>query len=467
VFDEVYFKAFAAHYLDGHYYFDIHPPLGKLILAGFGQLTGLNADAMLNGTALALRILPAIAGILLVPLMWGLLRRLGASRPFAFLGALLVLLDNALLTESRFILMDSMLLLFGLSALYFYLMARDSSTPGQSHLDAVLGESEDRKGGVHRRTATADRSFQRRNAPNAIAQRWLWLTLAAASAGAAASIKWTGLTSLVLVALIWLWDQASRRTSWLNRFAEATLLVLLPLVIYVGSFWLHFKLLPKSGTGDAFMSTQFQATLIGNPVYDPTASLSFPDKLIELNQEMYRANQTLTATHPYGSHWYTWPLEQRPIYYWQGPQLTDGRQGNIYLLGNPVIWWGVWIAIICGLAYAYIKRRTLRPATTAALALAGTAYLINLIPFMAVSRVMFLYHYFFSFLFSLITAIILWNDLATDSRNRQLATKPARQLFGAIIILVALGFAFFTPLTYGSPLTPSELQARIWLPSWR
>ncbi|QQR53065.1 phospholipid carrier-dependent glycosyltransferase [bacterium] len=25
VFDEVYFKAFAAHYLDGHYFFDIHP----------------------------------------------------------------------------------------------------------------------------------------------------------------------------------------------------------------------------------------------------------------------------------------------------------------------------------------------------------------------------------------------------------------------------------------------------------
>src|SRR6266403_4533446 len=75
VFDEVYFKAFASHYLDGHYYFDIHPPLGKLILAGFGHLTGLKADTMLSGTALNLRILPAIAGILLVPLMWGLLRR--------------------------------------------------------------------------------------------------------------------------------------------------------------------------------------------------------------------------------------------------------------------------------------------------------------------------------------------------------------------------------------------------------
>jgi tRNA-binding EMAP/Myf-like protein len=46
--------------------------------------------------------------------------------------------------------------------------AAEPELPGQSHLDAVLGESENREGDVHKRTATADRSFQRRNAPNAI-----------------------------------------------------------------------------------------------------------------------------------------------------------------------------------------------------------------------------------------------------------------------------------------------------------
>ena len=39
-------------------------------------------------------------------------------------GAAALLFDNALLTESRFILIDSMLILFGISALYFYLVAR-------------------------------------------------------------------------------------------------------------------------------------------------------------------------------------------------------------------------------------------------------------------------------------------------------------------------------------------------------
>lgn len=427
VFDEVYFKAFAGHYLDGFYYFDIHPPLGKLILAGLAKLLDLAPEALINGTALSLRFLPALAGLLLIPLIWGILRRLGASRPFAFLGAALVLFDNALLVESRFILMDTMLLLFGLGALYFYLVARDTITHW----------------------------------------RWLWFATAAASAGAAASIKWTGLTALALIGLIWAWDQHGRSASLRRRTTELVLLGAIPLVIYASAFWVHFQLLPESGEGDAFMSQRFQSTLMGSAYYDAGVRLSFPQKFIELNQEMYRANQTLTASHPYGSHWYTWPFETRPVYYWQGETQDDGRQGNIYLLGNPVIWWSIWVAIIAGLAIAWIRRRKLRPSTTSALAIAGAAYLMNFLPFVAVTRVMFLYHYFFSFIFSLIFAVMLWNDLATGKQGQSLATSSQRQIFGTVLLAVIVGFLFFAPLTYGTPLSPSDLQARIWLPSWR
>jgi dolichyl-phosphate-mannose-protein mannosyltransferase len=426
VFDEVYFKAFAAHYLDGHYYFDIHPPLAKLVLAGFAGLLGLSPEAMLDGTALPLRILPAIAGILLIPLVWALLRRLGVSRAFAFLGAFLVLLDNAILVESRFILMDSMLLLAGLGAVYLYLVARDT------------------KGRLH----------------------WLWLALAAASAGAAMSIKWTGISALGVIGLVWLWDQRGRDAAALRRRAvELAIFAIIPLSIYVSAFWAHFQLLPKSGEGDAFMSPRFQATLIGSPTYDPTTRLSFTQKFQELNYEMFQANQTLTATHPYGSSWHSWPLELRSIYYWQGDQLQNGRQGHIYLLGNPIIWWGIWVAIIWGLIR--LRRHHLRPTTVASLALAGSAYLINFLPFTAVSRVMFLYHYFFSFLFSLIFAVLLWNDLATNKDGRQLTKPTHRRVFGAVLVAVALGFIFFAPLSYGLPLSPEGLQARMWLPSWR
>ena len=40
VFDEVHFGGFASNYLKGTYFFDVHPPLGKLIIAGIGHFYG-------------------------------------------------------------------------------------------------------------------------------------------------------------------------------------------------------------------------------------------------------------------------------------------------------------------------------------------------------------------------------------------------------------------------------------------
>ncbi len=429
VFDEVYFKVFAGHYLDGQYFFDIHPPLGKLLLAGWSFLAGIPATELADGTAVALRFLPAIAGVLIIPVFWGILRRLGASRAFAFLGAAALLLDNALLVESRFILTDSMLLLFGLSSLYAYLAARQQTG----------------------------------------SWRWVWLSLAALMAGAAVSTKWTGLTALALIGLFWIYDQFRRPLNWRRIISELAILVFIPLLIYVGSFWAHFALLPHSGDGDAFMSSRFQQTLAGSSTYNPGTHLSFWDKFSELNQVMYRSNQTLTATHPYGSSWNTWPLELRPIYYWQGPATTDGKQANIYLLGNPVVWWGTLLAILSGLVYVWTTRIKLRPATKLALVVAGGAYLMNFLPFVGVPRVMFLYHYFFSFIFSVIFAVMLWNDLTTSRSDpqKQLATSTSRRIYGAVLMAILLGFVYFAPLSYGIPMNPHQLQMHMWLPSWR
>jgi len=427
VFDEVYFKAFAAHYLDHHYFFDIHPPLGKLLLASEAHLLGLTPATMLNGTPVAMRLLPAIAGALIIPVVWAILRRLGASRAFAFLGAATVLLDNAITVESRFILMDSMLMLTGLAAVYFYLVARDHTSKWH----------------------------------------WAWLAAAALAAGASVSIKWTGLNALAIILLVWAWDQRGRTIGLGKRAGELALLVIIPVTLYVSVFAIHFALLTHSGDGDAFMTPKFQATLVGSNYYNPHAHDSFISRFLELNKEMYVANQTLTATHPYSSRWYTWPLELRGVYYWQGPVMANGSQGNIYLLGNPIVWWGVWVAILCGASFAWVQGVRLRPATIAALAIAASAYFINLLPFVGVTRVMFLYHYFFSFIFSLIFAIMLWNDLSTDQHGAQLKKPTHRRVYAAVLALIAIGFMYFIPLTYGTAMSPAALQAHMWLKSWR
>jgi dolichyl-phosphate-mannose-protein mannosyltransferase len=433
VFDEVYFKAYAGDYFTGAYYFDIHPPLGKLLLAGWAKLAHIDPAALTGtGPAVMLRVLPAVAGALIIPVFYIFMRTLGAPRRLAAFGAALLLLENALLVESRFILIDSMLILFGLSAVTCYLTAR------------------------HR----------------AGLARVLLLCASAILAGLAASTKWTGLTALGLIGLVWLYDQIRWRKqfTWPKRLSEAVILVLLPGLVYLGVFFVHFSLLPNTGQGDAFMPEKFQATLKGNPAYDPSAHLSFTEKFFELNLEMITSENGLkTATHPYSSKWISWPIMERPVYYWQGETLTDGRQGNIYLLGNPVVWWGILMVIIGGVLASKPALARLKPYRFA-LGFLGAGYLMNFLPFSGIVRVMFLYHYFFALIYSLAFAVILLGGLCgwTDDKQPWHFPSPtSRSLyFGALAAAVA-GFLYFAPLSYGTPLSPQQIEQHMWLRSWR
>jgi dolichyl-phosphate-mannose--protein O-mannosyl transferase len=178
---------------------------------------------------------------------------------------------------------------------------------------------------------------------------------------------------------------------------------------------------------------------------------------------MFQANQTLTAGHPYSSKWYTWPLELRPIYYWEGEVNDKGMQGNIYLLGNPVIWWGIPISLLAGFGWLSWKRHCLSRRAKGALGFLALAFFINLAPFMAVSRVMFLYHYFYSFIFSLAAAVLLWQDIASHAHDR----NAVRRWVVIVALIALISYLYFAPLTFGIPISPNDLQQHMWLKTWR
>ena len=167
VFDEVHFGKFISSYYTGEYYFDIHPPLGKLVIGGFAKMFSFEpafsfasiGDSFPDNKYLALRFLPTLAGFVLAPLIFLLVIELGLSVPAAFLAGALIGLDNALLTQSRLILLDAFLLVFGFGALLCYARWRN---------------------GAH---------------------KW-YLLGAGALAGAAASIKWTALTFLAIIGVM-------------------------------------------------------------------------------------------------------------------------------------------------------------------------------------------------------------------------------------------------------------------------
>ena len=426
VFDEVYFRQFAASYLTNTYFFDIHPPLVKLFFAGIASLANLSPEQINDTSGLILRYLPAIAGALLVPLVYIILRQLRLGRRIATLGAALILLDNALLVESRFILMDSVLLLAGFGALSAYLALRA------------------RRGNW----------------------RWLWITILALLIGVLISIKWTGFAVAGLIGFAWLAEGIVKRLNWQRMLGEAAVIVLIVPTIYIGSFMLHFNLLNHSGEGDAYMSEKFQSTLIGNPKYNESARMAFWDKFVELNTQMYTAQNTLKGVeHPYASKWYTWPLELRTVYYWQGETSKEGLQGNIYLLGNPIVWILSIIGVISALVVWLVRPRLLG-ARRNLVAFLLVGYGINFVPFAFIDRPMFLYHYLFAFIFAILLLCVMVS-IIFDWQAHRYGKRVVNQTFWALIVAIALGFLYFLPLSYGWPLSAADLQQRMWLPGWR
>ncbi len=428
VFDEVYFRTFASNYLSGNYFFDVHPPLVKLLFAGVASLFNLSPLEVTSGDpgTTILRVVPALAGAALVPLVYVILRQVKMNRRIATLGGIFILFDNALLVESRFVLMDSLLLLAGFGALSAYLALRQ-----------LRGS-----------------------------RRWLWVVVMAVLFGMVASTKWSGLAMVGLVGALWLVDGIRKHWKRQRMASEAALTLSIMALMYVGSFMLHFSLLTHSGEGDAFMSERFQSTLIDGAFFDAAATMPFADKFVELNQEMYAAQNSLsTASHPYASSWYTWPFMVRPIYYWQGELLVGGAQGNVYLLGNPIVWLLSIIGAASALIILVIRRNWLgKQRNLVACLLLG--YGLNMIPFAFINRPMFLYHYLFAFILSiLITCVVLGRFF--DWQAKQYGKKAADQTLLVLIAAIVLGFLYFLPLTYGWPMSPTDLQKHVWLPTWR
>ena len=99
VWDEAHFGKFGSHYLKREFYFDVHPPLGKMLVALAGLLTGYNGHfEFKSGEAypdsvpyVAMRVIMATYGIALVPLGWYTAVELGMSQWACHLVALMVL----------------------------------------------------------------------------------------------------------------------------------------------------------------------------------------------------------------------------------------------------------------------------------------------------------------------------------------------------------------------------------------
>lgn len=86
-YHQAHFGKFGAYYLNQTFYFDVHPPLGKMLVGLAGALSGFNGSYDFpSGQTYpdhvpfrAMRIMLALPGVAMVPLAWGTSLELGFS----------------------------------------------------------------------------------------------------------------------------------------------------------------------------------------------------------------------------------------------------------------------------------------------------------------------------------------------------------------------------------------------------
>ncbi|KAG0307526.1 hypothetical protein BGZ97_000366 [Linnemannia gamsii] len=259
VFDEQHFGGFAADYLRGEFFMDIHPPLGKMLFAAVAYMLGFDGNFDFipgnlyskNVPYIGMRMFAVACGVGLIPISYLTMKRSGHSTQAAMICAIFVTFENAMITQSRFILLDAPMMLF----------------MGYTMLAWI-------------------NFYNHRNRPFTRGW-WFWLIQTGFSLFLSSSVKWVGLFTIATIGLCVLkYLQESRTHLYIStrdfskQFTALFLcLLVLPAALYMGLHVIDFRLLSKSGSGNAWVSPQFQMTLKGHDVLPVMADIAWDSKV--------------------------------------------------------------------------------------------------------------------------------------------------------------------------------------------
>ncbi|QEU58267.1 Pmt6 [Kluyveromyces lactis] len=255
VWDEAHFGKFGSYYLKHEFYHDVHPPLGKMLI-GLGEyLAGFDGDFDFSSNSSypdevnfkIMRQFNAIFSSLCTPLAFYSAKNLSFSMPTVYLVALMVCFEHSYIVLGKFVLLDSMLLFFTL--LTFYCLSQ-------------LYRLRERQ----------------------LTVEWLtWILATGFSIGCVCSVKWVGLLITALVGIYTVselyclhCDRLLSKPKYLGHWiVRISALIILPLILYMVFFKIHFALLYKTGTGDSSTHSLFQANLEGTQIKPSPRDIAF------------------------------------------------------------------------------------------------------------------------------------------------------------------------------------------------
>lgn len=426
VFDEVHFGNFTNWYSTSEYFFDIHPPLGKLVMFYFSNLSEYNASINFErlyakkhetNDFIFLRIIPAFFSSLCVPMIYLSMRFSSFCYSSSFLSAFMALCDTSLLTEHRFILSDGMLHFF--CCLFIVVFSYTSSIR--------------RKGNYS-----------------------TWFNISAVLLGCACACKNTAWGLIPYAGWICLCQlmQMYRRIDWdfMEEIVyECVLLGGIAIVVHLLAFAVHIVILPFSGQGTNYMPEIFRNQFINKDHISAelwAKRLKWPSlyfRIVTLAVNMHFGNMGIKDFHPYMSRPINWPLlTGNWVAFWAGGSTEVDCMGNVFvyylsffslfliLFGFKRTKWDIGLRFLLGWVVSYF-------------------------PFFLIPRSMYLYHYLIPLIFGCMctgAAIEIW-----------LPPKGRGILCVLLCALVIIGFIFWSPLSYGTPHLDTSFI--IWTDRWQ
>ena len=426
-FDEIYHARTGyehAHALST--YETTHPPLGKDLMALCIRLLGM--------TPFAWRLAGCLTGILMIPVIWLLAMELLGKQRWAFLAAFLLACDCMHFTQTRIATIDSFPVLFMMLMFLFMAKWRRRSLFGERFAGTLVP-----------------------------------LLFSGIFMGCAIAAKWIGCYGAVGLALLFFAgfarqvrafryaaahaaeDEALSRAA--QRFPKRALItlgccvvffVVIPLAIYCASY---IPYLSHFGTVRWNLRT-FR-------------------RIWDAQTLMYDYHKNLVATHYFASPWYEWPVIAKPMWYYNADYAAPGMASSILAFGNPAVWWTGLAAILLtllqwlrGSVLPALRGGRGRSADAPALTVIAVGFLSAYLPWVLVSRLTFIYHYFASVPFIILaTAYLL--------RKTEEASPKAAHVLAAVLSLSALAlFAGFYPLASGHEVARSWCDAMNWFPGW-
>jgi dolichyl-phosphate-mannose-protein mannosyltransferase len=424
---------------DGHIFarggeFVVHPPFGKILIAGGEWAFGL--------TPFGWRFATAAAGSLAVLVLARTARRVTRSTALGCVAGLLLALDGLELVMSRTALLDIFVMFWVLAAFGALVADRDRTR-------AVLADA-----------AVAGRA----GAPR-LGVRW-WRLAAGVCLGLACASKWNGIWYVpAFAALTLAWDIGARRAAGYAdrrrpraaaRGAAALVgaLVVVPALTYLATWSGWFA---TGGGYDRHWAAQHG---IHTPVISELVSL------FEYHKAMLAFNTGLTTHHPYQSEPWTWLLMSRPVSYYWCPNsgahaaCSGGKAQEVLAIGTPAIWWASILALLVCVIW-WLTRRDWRAGAVLVAVIAGW------LPWFAFAGRTQFYFYAVTFVPYLVLSITLCLGLiigpaAASPRRR--ATGAA--LAGAYLLGVLLNFAYLYPVLAAKVIPYSQWLARMWYHGW-